>query len=211
MKKQYTRKQIVEAISYWKKQLKLMNEETEDDLMGIIDGYADSRDAAEQRQTNSKLDKFLQNCKSILEQCPKLQRIRPIVMKLFERNLVRYCDTGKRFGDLGKYSFHYCYNQFTTDGWFHEPGFSSKRDAKAMFGCEGGGASGNSVYVDIDNGLFGVTKNEMMPADEFAEQTTSRGKPYYLDYDIASKVQEIADGIDSYVKMVEDYVRSLRK
>ena len=36
----------------------MMNEETED--------------AAEQRQTNSKLNKFLQNCKSILDKCPKL-------------------------------------------------------------------------------------------------------------------------------------------
>lgn len=211
MKKTYTKKQITEAIAYWEKQLKLMNEETEDDLMGIIDSYADDKDAAEQRLTNSKLSKFLQNCKSILEKCPELQRIRPVVMKLFERKLVRYCDTGKRFGSLGERSFHYCYNQFTTNGWFHEPGFSSGRDAKAVFGCEGGGASGNSVYIDIDNGLFGVTKKEMMSADEFAEQTTSSGKPYYLDYDIASKVQEIADGIDSYVKMVEDYVRSLRK
>ena len=211
MKKKYTKKQITEAIAYWEKQLKMMNEETEDDIMGIIDKYANDKDAAEQKQTNSKLNKFLQNCKSILEKCPKLQRIRPIVMKLFEKKLVRYYDTGKRFGDLGKHNFHYSYNQFTTDSWFHEPGFSSGHDAKAMFGCAGGGASGNSVYVDIDNGLFGVTKSKMMSADEFAEQTTSSGKPYYLDYDITSKVQEIADEIDNYVKMVEDYVRSLRK
>ena len=72
MKKKYTKKQITEAIAYWEKQLKMMNEETEDDIMGIIDKYANDKDAAEQRQTNSKLNKLLPNCKSILEKCPQL-------------------------------------------------------------------------------------------------------------------------------------------
>ena len=183
MKKIYTKKQIVEAIAYWEKLLKLGN------YRRICEKAYNFKDLKDQ-------------CDQIVKLLPKLRKARQTVTDLFKRGKVKFSDTGRRSWQHRR-DFYYPYNKFITDGWFHNPGFNGTRDR--LFGIEGGGASGSSLYVDIDTGEFTIRDDgeDLAAPDVFAEKTDSRGRPFREDWDITHHADRLVNEIGKYVEMVE--------
>lgn len=184
MKKTYTKKQITEAIAYWKKQLRAGN----------------YKSICEKAYQNIDLR---DSCNQIIKLLPKLRKAHQLVTDLFKHGKVKYTDIGGKY--QYKKDFYHYYNKFKTNGWFHNLGFNRIKDR--LFGIEGGGADGGSLYVDIDTGKFTVHDDgkDLAEVDNFVEKTfTNRHRRSFSeDWNITYKADRLVNEIDSYVKMVE--------
>ena len=148
------------------------------------------RKAARVRDMNSKKDFIRTNAKAIAVQLDAIRAVAPAVYELYNSGM--------------KHSIE---NLFT-EGWYHRLGFSDRR--KNAIGCCGGGASGNSLFVDFETGEFIVSGwycekgKETLTADELAEE-------YWNDYDVRDKIETIATGLTEFAERAAKTITAMAR
>ena len=185
------------------------------EMMNALDCRAKRATLDAVNTANKYIAEMRANGQRVQAQLQKIRDIRPVVKRLFEERLVKYN------------GFANSQNDFVSDGISHGIGFMRCKGYGvanfALFGIEGGGAWYDSVCVNIDSGYWGHDSaggfdfKEFMPLEDFIEHCGHTRyenyrpikEPNYLGAPIRGKVQGIADSIDRYVAMVEDYVRRI--
>lgn len=164
---------------------------TKTEMLTKINAVVEKRNDDRCEAIVQKCTEMHKNIDTIVAALPRLREIQPVVCALANNNLIPK-DTLK------------C---FFTEGIDHRTGFSSK-DAK-LFGRCGGGADGQSVFVNLDTGLFRVCgwfledKSDDMEVDDLVENL-------YDDHNVFTHIKRIAETIDSYIENVEKFVEGLK-
>lgn len=144
-----------------------------DEMMQRLDTVIQKNAEARRAKENDDFSKFLKNLQIISIRIDDIRQLWPIVVKLY-----------KAYPNFKR-------DMFLTDGFYHHVGFTNNGK---YFGCEGGGCSGSSFYVKLDDGLFYSERSGCaMNADEFATE-------HCKDNDIRSKAERVANGLDDYIK-----------
>ena len=183
-----------------------------EEMMGALDSRAKKVADAQKIAHERNKAEMIANCQRIVEQLQKVREIRPVVMRLFRENLVKY-----------EYASTWC--AWITNGVHHNLGFYQTGRGYldfGKFGIEGGGCSYDSVCVDVDTGLFSRNNgsfdgwDDFLPIEEFAEAThkTAWNAPIRANCDscaVSGKIAAMVKGIDTYIEKLSAYVASLNR
>lgn len=186
------------------------------EMMNALDGRAKQATLDAVNTANKYIAEMRANGQRVQAQLQKIRDIRPVVKRLFEERLVKYN------------GFANSQNDFVSDGISHGIGFMRCKGYGVanfdLFGIEGGGVWYDSVCVNIDSGYWGHDSaggydfKAFMPLEDFIEHCghirydgwcRRIAEPNYMGAEIRGKVLGIANNIDKYVDMVENYVRRI--
>jgi hypothetical protein len=142
-------------------------------------------------------EKFVDNCLSLIKaRIPEIQEAYEVVQALY----------ANRFLSLSRDE-----RKFVTDGISHRVGFyfsyrevgSKESPILPLFGIEGGGASYESILIDIKSGDIFATKDDCL--------SSTIDRQYWADrYWLLKKLERLAQGgIDKFLTELQEFVASL--
>lgn len=89
--------------------------------------------------------------------------------------------------------------KYYTNSIEHQVGFARFNDN--VVGCEGGGYSGQSVYIDVTDKMFIIGCTKYASLDELAEK-------YYDDWNVRDKFEKIAKKLIDFVEFVANDIQA---
>lgn len=161
-------------------------------LISRINARATDNAAKAKSEMDMKRESLTELAEKVVAGLDKIREIGKVVMALYEKGIVvmRPWDV---YGAAWKRA------PFCSEGIDHRVGFHM--DSFDLWGVEGGGCDGASCYVNINTGLFVIGGNSTVPLNPVAV-----GTRYWDNCNVRHHLTRMANGIDTYVKSVEDFV-----